>query len=211
MGIDEPGLGIRKCGGLGKRAGFPGEWTAGGDLQDSRLLSVCEATNLDREDPMDTDPRPPDGAVVNVSAASWAGPLSKSANDQYHRSGDSFSFDEGKRTRVLRDSEPPELALWAGSVCSAGSTYHRVTVRTETSGFGSKTLSEAERSRFSEDARKLMDSYLADPDGWPVRQGAMTPRSLERRRDGGDTDRPPVDRGPGGSGRCRRRLSPGAR
>ncbi|MFJ2898463.1 hypothetical protein ACIO87_26660 [Streptomyces sp. NPDC087218] len=67
--IDEPGLGVKKCRGLGTRAGFPGKWTAGGDLQDSRLLSVCGATVLDREDPTATDPEPPDGAVVEVSAA----------------------------------------------------------------------------------------------------------------------------------------------
>ncbi|WP_229703675.1 hypothetical protein [Streptomyces albiflavescens] len=170
VGIDEPGLGVKKCRGLGRRAGFPGRWTASGDLQDSRLLSVCDATILDRKDPMDTDPTPSDGAVVNVSAASWAGPLSKSANDEYHLTGDSFSFREGAPTKVIPESEPHELALWARSECAAGSTYHRVTVRTETSDLSPQTLSEAERTKFSKDARKLMDGYLADPDSWPRQQ-----------------------------------------
>lgn len=170
VGIDEPGLGVEKCRGLGKRAGFPGKWTVGGDLQDSRLLSVCDATVLDREDPMDTDPPPPDGAVIGVSAASWAGPLSESANDQYHRTGDSYSFREGERTKVIPDSEPHELALWARSECAAGSTYHRVTVSRETSDLSTYTLSEAERTTFSRDVRKLMDSYLAAPGSWPVQQ-----------------------------------------
>ncbi|WP_326764163.1 hypothetical protein OG978_05875 [Streptomyces sp. NBC_01591] len=169
-GIDVPGLGVKKCRGLGKRAGFPGTWTASGDLQDSRLLSVCEATILDREDPIGTDPTPPDGAVVNVSAASWAGPLSESADGAYHRTGDSFAFREGARTKVIPQSESHELALWAGSECAAGTTYHRVTVRTEPSDLSEYTLSEAERTKFSKDARKLMDSYLADPDGWPGQQ-----------------------------------------
>ncbi|MFF3687252.1 hypothetical protein [Streptomyces sp. NPDC002187] len=170
VGIDEPGLGVKKCRGLGKRAGFPGKWTASGDLQDSRLLSVCDATILDRKDPMDTEPTPPDGAVVDVSAASWAGPLSESANGQYHHTGDSFAFREGPRTKVIPDSEPHELALWARSECAAGSTYHRVNVRTETFSFSALTLTEAQRTTFSKDARKLMDSYLTDPDGWPRQQ-----------------------------------------
>ncbi|MFD7496245.1 hypothetical protein ACFV8T_28305 [Streptomyces sp. NPDC059832] len=170
VGIDEPGLGVKKCRGLGERAGFPGKWTASGDLQDSRLLSVCDATILDRKDPADTDPTPPDGEVVDVSAASWAGPLGESANGQYYRTGDSFGFREGERTKVIPDSEPHELALWARSECAAGTTYHRVTVRTETSSLDSRTLSEAERTTFSEDVRKLMDSYLADPGGWPEQQ-----------------------------------------
>ncbi|WP_189544582.1 hypothetical protein [Streptomyces gelaticus] len=168
--IDEPGLGVKKCRGLGESAGFPGRWTAGGDLQDSRLLSVCEATILDREDPMDTDPTPPDGAVVGVSAASWAGPLAESANGQYYRTGDSFDFLEGERTKAIPDSKPHELALWARSQCAAGATYHRVTVRTETSTLSPRTLSEAERTKFSKDARRLMDSYLTGPDGWPEQQ-----------------------------------------
>ncbi|MCX4825642.1 hypothetical protein OG883_38510 [Streptomyces sp. NBC_01142] len=168
--IDEPGLGVKKCRGLGKRAGFPGKWTASGDLQDSRLLSVCHATILDRKDPTYTEPTPPDGAVVNVSAASWAGPLSESANGKYHYTGDSFTFREGTRTKVIPESEPAELALWAGAECAAGSTYHRVTVHMETSQFSGPTLSEAQRTKFSKDARKLMDSYLADPEGWPRQQ-----------------------------------------
>ncbi|MGW2181124.1 hypothetical protein ACWCXX_24115 [Streptomyces sp. NPDC001732] len=168
--IDEPGLGVRKCRGLGTRAGFPGRWTAVGDLQDSRLLSVCDATVLDRQDPMDTDPAPPDGAVVEVSAASWAGPLGESANGQYDRTGDSFGFREGERTRAIPESKPHELALWARSECAAGATYHRVTVRRETSSSSSRVLGEAERTKFSKDVRKLMDSYLADPGGWPGQQ-----------------------------------------
>ncbi|MGW1408876.1 hypothetical protein [Streptomyces sp. NPDC002403] len=168
--IDMPGLGVKKCRGLGERAGFPGRWTVAGDLQDSRLLNVCDATVLDRKDAMDTDPTPPDGAVVDVSAASWAGPLGESADGQYYRTGDSFGFREGERTKVIPDSKPHELALWARSECAAGATYHRVTVRTETGDISSRTLGEAERTRFSENARKLMDSYLGDPDGWPGQQ-----------------------------------------
>ncbi|MGP3926828.1 hypothetical protein [Streptomyces sp. 8N616] len=178
VGIDEPGLGVKKCRGLGKRAGFPGNWTAGGDLQDSRLLSVCGATILDRKDPWGTEPTPPDGAVVDVSAASWAGPISQSANGEYHYTGDSFTFREGERTKVIPESEPTELALWAGSECAAGSTYHRVTVRLETSDLSGHTLSEAQRTTFSKDARKLMDSYLADPDGWPRQQRCQDTKIL---------------------------------
>ncbi|MFF3394369.1 hypothetical protein ACFYW1_25950 [Streptomyces sp. NPDC002669] len=168
--IEEPGPGVKKCRGLGPRAGFPGKWTASGDLQDSRLLSVCGATVLDREDPTATDPEPPDGAVVEVSAASWAGPLGESVNDQYDSTGDSFGFREGKRTRDIPESEPHELAPGARSKCAAGATYHRVTVRTETSGIESRTLDEAERTEFSENVRKLMDSCLTDPGGWPGQQ-----------------------------------------
>ncbi|MFD0340053.1 hypothetical protein ACFVH0_15400 [Streptomyces sp. NPDC127117] len=178
VGIDEPGRGVKKCRGLGRRAGFPGKWTAAGDLQDSRLLSVCSATVLDREDPMDTDPAPPDGAVVEVTAASWAGPLSESADAQYYRSGDNVAFRAGVRTRAIPESEPHELALWARSECAAGSAYHRVTVRTETSSVDEYTLSEAERTKFSKDARELMDSYLADPDGWPGQQRCHGSRIL---------------------------------
>ncbi|MEU2669697.1 hypothetical protein ABZ622_12645 [Streptomyces sp. NPDC007164] len=178
VGIHEPGLGVKKCRGVGRRAGFPGRWTAGGDLQDSRLVSVCTATVLNREDPLDTDPTPPDGAVVEVSAASWSGPLRESADAQYERSGDSFGFRHGKRTRDIPDSGLRELALWAGSECAAGSTYHRVTVRMETNDLGADTLTEAERTKYSKDARKLMDSYLADPDGWPRQQGCHESKVL---------------------------------
>jgi hypothetical protein len=168
--IDEPGLGVKKCRGLGKRAGFPGEWTASGDLQDSRLLSVCTATILDREDPLETDPVPLNEAVVDVSAASWAGPLSQSANDQYDRESGSVAFREGRRTKVIPEGEPTELALWARSTCAAGSTYHRVTVYMKNSDYSERRLSEAERTRVSENARKFMDSYLTEPGGWPRQQ-----------------------------------------
>ncbi|WP_405709571.1 hypothetical protein [Streptomyces sp. NBC_00046] len=178
VGIDEPGLGVKKCRGVGRRAGFPGKWTASGDLQDSRLVSVCTATVLDRMNPMETDPTPPDGAVVEVSAASWSGPLRESADAQYEHSGDSFGFRDGKRTRDIPDSGSRELALWAGSECAAGSTYHRVTVRMETNDLSAYTLTEAERTKYSNDARKLMDSYLADPDGWPRQQGCHESRIL---------------------------------
>ncbi|MFE7621228.1 hypothetical protein [Streptomyces sp. NPDC057496] len=167
---DEPGPGVKKCRGLGTRAGFPGKWTARGDLQDSRLLSVCGATVPDREDPMATEPEPPDGAVVEVSAASWAGPLGESADDQYDHTGDGFGLREEERTRYIPESKPHELALWARSKCAAGATYHRVTVRTKTSVTDSRTLSEAERTKFSENVRKLMDGYLTDPGGWPGQQ-----------------------------------------
>ncbi len=168
IGVDEPGLGVQKCRGLGKRAGFPGKWTASGDLMDSRLLSVCTATILDREDPSETDPYPPDGAVLDVTGASWAGPLAEAANDSYDYTGDSVAFRKGERTRVIRDGEPTELALWAESQCAAGHTYHRVTVHIEDADADdSGEMSEAQRNTFSKDARKLMNSYLADPDGWP--------------------------------------------
>ncbi|MFI6013086.1 hypothetical protein ACIBAG_30445 [Streptomyces sp. NPDC051243] len=175
--IDEPGLGLKKCRGLGKRAGFPGNWTASGDMQDSRLLSVCTATVWDREDPTETDPMPEADAVVDVSAVSWAGPLGRSAIDQYDREGDSVAFQEGRRTKVIREGEPAELALWARSTCAAGSTYHRVTVQMEASDFYDysedgelPTLSEGQRTAYSQNARKLLDSYLTDPDGWPRQQ-----------------------------------------
>ncbi|MFF3955299.1 hypothetical protein ACFYY1_19020 [Streptomyces sp. NPDC001890] len=176
--IDEPGLGVKKCRGVGRRAGFPGKWTASGDLQDSRLVSVCTATVLDRMDPIHTDPTPPDGAVVEVSAASWSGPLRDSADAQYRNDGDGFGFREGERTRDIPESGSRELALWAGSECAAGSTYHRVTIRMETNDLSAYTLTGTERTKYSKDARKLMDSYLADPDGWPRQQGCHESRIL---------------------------------
>ncbi|MDV9197456.1 hypothetical protein [Streptomyces sp. Wh19] len=142
------------------------------------LLSVCAATVLDREDSMDTDPTPPDGAVVEVSAASWSGPLRESADAQYESPGDSFGFRDGERTRNIPDSGSRELALWAGSECAAGSTYHRVTVRMEANDISAYTLTETERTKYSKDARQLMDSYLADPDGWPRQQGCHESRIL---------------------------------
>ncbi|MDK0518105.1 hypothetical protein [Streptomyces sp. ML-6] len=169
--IDEPGRGVKKCRGLGGRAGFPGKWTVSGDLQDSRLLSVCHAAVLDREDRMATDPELSDDAVAEVSAASWAGPIGDVVDEQYDRTGDSFNSPGKERTRYIPESAPHELALWARSQCAAGTTYHRVTVRTKDPETNSRTLlDEAERTRFSKDVRKLMDSYLADPDGWPGQQ-----------------------------------------
>ncbi|AZQ37799.1 hypothetical protein EJ357_33655 [Streptomyces cyaneochromogenes] len=167
--IDEPGLGVKKCRGLGKRAGFAGNWTASGDLQDSRLLSVCTATVRDREDPAEIDPSLEYDAI-DASAASWAGALGWAALDQYDRTGDSSVFQAGRRTKVVPESEPTELALWARSKCAAGSTYHRVTVGMEDADYSERTLSDAERNEYSRNARKLLDSYLTDPDGWPRQQ-----------------------------------------
>lgn len=168
--VDEPGLGVKKCRGLGKRAVFAGNWTVGGDLQDSRLLNVCTATVRDREDSTEIDPWLGNDAVVDVSAASWAGPLGWSALDQYDYTGDSFAFQAGRRTKVVPEGEPTELALWARSTCAAGSTYHRVTVNMKVSDYSERILSEAERNGYSRNARKLLDSYLTDPDGWPRQQ-----------------------------------------
>jgi hypothetical protein len=167
--VDEPGLGAKKCRGLGRRTGFPGNWTAVGDLQNSRLLNICTATSLDRKDWTETDPMPYD-AVTDVSAASWAGELGQSAVEQYDYTGDSYGFQEGRRTKVIREGEPTELALWARSTCAAGSTYHRVTVTMKTGSLDERTLSEAQRTTYSHNARELMDAYLTDPDGWPRQQ-----------------------------------------
>ncbi|KUN98548.1 hypothetical protein [Streptomyces caeruleatus] len=168
--IDEPGLGVRKCRGLGKRAGFPGTWRDSGDLQGSRLLNVCTAAAVDPDDPTETDPWLEPDAVVDVSAASWAGPLSRAAFDQYYSTGDSFDFQRGRRTKVVPENEPTELALWARSTCAAGSTYHRVTVDMKVGDLSERTLSEAQRTKYSKDARELMDSYLTAPRGWPRQQ-----------------------------------------
>ncbi|MCX5262319.1 hypothetical protein OOK27_50835 [Streptomyces canus] len=168
--VDEPGLGAKKCRGLGRRTGFPGNWTAVGDLQNSRLLNVCTATSLDRKDWTETDPMPQEDAVTDVSAASWAGELGRSAVEQYHYTGDSYGFQEGRRTKGISEGEPTELALWARSTCAAGSTYHRVTVTMKTGSLDERTLSEAQRTTYSHNARKLMDAYLTDRDGWPRQQ-----------------------------------------
>jgi hypothetical protein len=106
--VDEPGLGAKKCRGLGRRTGFPGNWTAVGDLQNSRLLNVCKATTLDRKDWTETDPMPQD-AVTDVSAASWAGELGRSAVEQYDYTGDSYGFASRKgavRRPSVRASRP---------------------------------------------------------------------------------------------------------
>jgi hypothetical protein len=168
--VDEPGLGVKKCRGLGKRAGFPGHWAAGGDLQDSPLLSVCTATVVNPDEPTEIDPWLDNGAVVHVTAASWAGPLSRSALDQYGDTGDGFDSRGGRRTKVIPEGEPSELALWARSTCAEGSTYHRVTVAREDSDLDERRLTEAERTGYSRNVRELMDSYLTDPDGWPRQQ-----------------------------------------
>ncbi|MBA2944910.1 hypothetical protein [Streptomyces himalayensis] len=176
--VDEPGLGMRKCRGLAERAGLPGSWAASGDLQDSRLLSVCTAMAVDPESPTEIDPVLEDGAVADVSAASWAGPLSRSAVDQYDTTGDVFDFSAERRTTNIPDGDHRvELALWARSTCTAGSTYHRVTVGMNIDFYDydeqddyERTLTEAERTRYSRNARKLMDSYLTHPGGWPRQQ-----------------------------------------
>ncbi|MFF0010288.1 hypothetical protein [Streptomyces sp. NPDC005374] len=176
--VEKPGLGARKCRGLSKRSIFPGTWVATGDLQDSRLLSVCTATLMDPDDPTEPVPSPEDGTIADVSAASWAGPLSSAAVDQYDITDRTFDSTEERRTTAFTDgADQLELTFWSRSTCTAGNTYHRVAVYRHESSYGydeqdtyERTLTEAERSELSRDARKLMDGYLTDPDGWPRQQ-----------------------------------------
>ncbi|WP_199545857.1 hypothetical protein [Streptomyces sp. N35] len=163
--IDIPGSDAAKCRGLGKDLG--GRWSVAGDLQDSRLLSVCDATPYER-----TDPSAESGDVKGVhyiSAASWAGPLSEAVDESYEDHGASYGFRAGERTKELREGEPVSLALWAGGQCAAGRTLHRVSVSLDFGGHSS-TLTERERTRLSTQARKTLDGYLADPGGWPRQQ-----------------------------------------
>jgi hypothetical protein len=176
--VEEPGLGVKKCRGLSKRALFPGSWAAGGDLQGSRLLSVCTAAVVDPDAP--TEPVQPleDGTITNVSTASWAGLLSRAAVDQYNVTEDTFHSAEERRITAIPDNaDTVTVALWAKSACAAGSTYHRVTVGMYKHSFDydeqddyERTLTDAERTGLSRKARKLMDSYLTDIDGWPRQQ-----------------------------------------
>jgi len=176
--VEEPGLGVKKCRVLSKHALFPGSWVASGDLQGSRLLSVCTATVVDPDAP--TEPVQPleDGTITDVSTASWAGLLSQAAVDQYNITEDTFDSAEGRRTTPIPDdADTVTVALWARSACAAGSTYHRVdvgmykhSVDYDEQDNYERTPTEAERTGLSRKAHELMDSYLTDPDGWPRQQ-----------------------------------------
>ncbi|MEV5612717.1 hypothetical protein [Streptomyces sp. NPDC052225] len=162
--VDEPGRDQPKCRGLGARTGFPGKWTAGGDLQGSRLLSVCTAS-ADTEDPADWD-------VTDITAASWAGEVGDSAYDQYRSSGDTPDFQDGRRdTTVPQEDGGAALDLWARAQCAAGPTYHRVTARFAVDGHGFDIdVSKARRAELSTAVRKVLDAYLDDPAAWPRQQ-----------------------------------------
>ncbi|NGO78262.1 hypothetical protein G6045_21725 [Streptomyces sp. YC504] len=166
-GVEIPGLGAAKCRGLAEE--FPGTWSVAGDLQESRLLSVCDATPYDREDSSADPPDLDEGDVSALSAVSWAGPLGESVDAEYERGGDSYGFRAGERTKELAEGKPVELALWAGGQCAAGRTLHQVTVSLERDDY-SRALTERERTLFSRQARKALDAYLADPGGWPRQQ-----------------------------------------
>ncbi|WP_338702808.1 hypothetical protein V2W30_36085 [Streptomyces sp. Q6] len=159
--VDEPGRDQPKCRGLGARTGFPGRWTAGGDLQDSRLLSVCTAYS-DTEAPEEWD-------VTAITAASWAGPVGDAAYDQYRSSGDTPDFQDGRRARTIpQEGGDAVLDLWARSRCAAGPTYHRVTAGFEVDGHGFDIeVSKARRAALSASVRKVLDAYLDDPAAWP--------------------------------------------
>jgi hypothetical protein len=162
--VDEPGRDQPKCRGLGARTGFPGKWTAGGDLQDSRLLSVCTAY-VDTEEPREWD-------VTAITAASWAGPVGDSAYEQYRSSGETPDFQDGRRdTTIPQEGGDAVLDLWAHSRCAAGLTYHRVTAGFEVNGHGYDIdVSKARRAQLSASVRKVLDAYLDDPAAWPRRQ-----------------------------------------
>ncbi|SDJ75907.1 hypothetical protein [Streptomyces indicus] len=153
QGVDIPGLGLAKCRGLAK--GLPGTWSVAGDLQESRLLSVCDATQRGRGGETD-EPELEEGEVFYVSAASWAGPLRESA---WHG-----------------DHEDAGVALWATARCAAGPTLHRVAVTLEyddpyADEYGDETpLTKEQRARYERQTRKALDAYLADPGGWPRQQ-----------------------------------------
>jgi hypothetical protein len=172
--VDEPGRDAKKCGWLSAKGSAPlrGTWNTTGDLQQSRLLSVCEAERWDDEAEDYTEPRPQDLEPDTVDAASWSGELGRSAYRDYARHGEYPGFDD--RPNTITDADA-ELALWARSECAAGPTYHRVSLRPYFSDavdfeYGGVTLTRSQRAELSDQARELMDAYLAAPDGWPKAQ-----------------------------------------
>lgn len=169
--VAEPGRGQAKCRAAGPRSGFPGKWTTSGDLQASRLLSVCVGTSSAEE--------AKERAVVGISAASWVGPVGDTAYEQYRSDGNTPDFQDGKRTATIRAPYEAGLDLWARSQCAAGATYHQVGVGFHVDGQGEAVeLTRAQRARMSSDARKAMDAYLTDPDAWPARQHCHGTRLL---------------------------------
>ncbi|MGP4088208.1 hypothetical protein [Streptomyces sp. KR55] len=170
--VDEPGRGAKKCGWMSAKGSAPvqGTWTTTGDLQQSRLVSVCRADRQADEYGDYTDPQPADLEPVTLDATSWVGELGRSAYRDYERDGEYPGFDDGPDT--IRDDDA-ELALWARSECAGGTTYHRVSVRPNLDEhsvdleYGGIDLTRSQRAELSGAAKKLMTSYLNAPDGWP--------------------------------------------
>ncbi|GHF59488.1 hypothetical protein [Streptomyces griseosporeus] len=173
--VDEPGRGVRKCAWSAAKgsAPLPGTWTVTGDLQDSRLLSVCGGER--RTDPGGglADPQPADLEPLAFDTASWAGELGAEAYRDYREEGRSPGFDD--RSDNTLTEEDAALALWARSECAAGTTYHRVSIRPNLAHLadpelGGHTLTRAERAGLSRAVSRLMTGYLTAPDGWPKAQ-----------------------------------------
>ncbi|MER6456686.1 hypothetical protein ABT270_29395 [Streptomyces sp900105245] len=172
--VEEPGRGIGKCRWMTARsragsAPLRGTWTATGDLQRSRLLSVCRAERWNDDRSAYTDPQPAPLEPVTADATSWAGDLGRSAYRDYERDGEYPGFDD--RPDTLTDTDAT-LALWARSECAAGPTYHRVSMRPnlDEAMDGASRLSRTQRTQMSTHVRQLMKAYLSAPEGWPKAQ-----------------------------------------
>lgn len=165
--VDEPGRGVAKCGWMSAKGSAPasGTWTAVGDLQGSRLLSVCSADREGDEEARVLEP-------VALDAASWSGELGRSAYRDYERAGEYPGFDD--RPDTITDADA-RIALWARSECAGGTTYHRVSVSPQVGNpvdleYGGITLTDSDRAELSSDVEKLMTSYLNASGGWPSAQ-----------------------------------------
>ncbi|MFF3834224.1 hypothetical protein ACFYXX_26095 [Streptomyces sp. NPDC002458] len=121
----------------------------------------------------------PDGMpVVALKAESWSGEFARGAYERHTYAGTAPG--QGARspaapdgTVAIRTAEfsPPALALWAGSVCDGGPSYHRIVVTPGISFDDEQevTVEGQVRKRFSADARAALDRYLAADGGWPKR------------------------------------------
>jgi hypothetical protein len=172
--VEEPGRGAKQCGWMAAKGSAPlrGTWFTTGDLQQSRLLSVCHAQRWDDRTEDYLDPQPADLEPIAIDATSWAGELGRSAYRDYERDGDYPGFDD--RPDTITDDDAA-LALWARSECAAGTTYHRISLRPNLDNLvdeesGGTSLTHSQRAELSHSATKLMSSYLNAPDGWPKAQ-----------------------------------------
>ncbi|MER5226765.1 hypothetical protein [Streptomyces flaveus] len=180
--IDDPGQDAEKCRWTTRSgsASLPGKWIPRGDLQESRLLDVCHAQRWNELNQELTEPQPQHMEPVDLDAASWSGELGRSAYRDYRWEGEHPGSTDDQDDTVTDDGAT--LALWARSTCAAGVTYHRVSVHPHfvlsASDEEPLTMTRAERAGLSRDVRKVMDSYLKAPDGWPKAQGCRDTKVL---------------------------------
>ncbi|MBL1084924.1 hypothetical protein JK359_23625 [Streptomyces actinomycinicus] len=171
--VDRPGRGIAKCAWMAAEGSAPlrGTWITTGDLQQSRLLNVCQGRRWDDGKLAYTDPQPAGLEPVTADAASWAGDLGRSAYRNYELDGEHPGLADKPDT--IHD-EDAVLALWARSECAAGTTYHRVSVHPNLDdlgdGQGGIRLTRAQRKELSAGVRTLLNRYLNAPGGWPRTQ-----------------------------------------